>query len=232
MVSLFALLFQTIWFIGSIGKTGSFPKPLSKEEETVCIRQMEAGDEAAREKLILHNLRLAAHIAKKYENSGFDREDLISCGTIGLIKAVSTFRESKGSLSSYASRCIENEILMCLRSERKLVQTVSMEEPIGSDKEGNELSLADLVAGDEDTIFDRLQAKLDAERVEKAMNKVLTKRERTVLILRYGLHGGVPMPQRRVANALNISRSYVSRIEKKAMEKMKIALRDSRETDL
>ena len=136
MFSLFWLFMQSIAFVGAIGSNGSFPQPLSAEEEQKWVRRLIAGDEEAREKLIVHNLRLAAHIAKKYQKTERDREDLISIGTIGLIKAVSTFSESKGTLSAYAARCIENEILMSLRRERKLVETVSIEEPVGADKEG------------------------------------------------------------------------------------------------
>ena len=224
MFSFLWLLFQSIAFIGAIGSNGSFPQPLSAEEEAKAIRLLMQGDAHARELLIVHNLRLVAHIAKKYQKSARDREDLISIGTIGLIKAVSTFSESKGTLSAYAARCIENEILMSLRRERKLVETVSIEEPVGADKEGNELRLADLVCTEEDTIFEQVQGRLDAAIITETMRKVLTKRERVVLTLRFGLSGDAPMPQREVANVLDISRSYVSRIEKKAVEKMRAAL--------
>ena len=223
MFSFLWLLLQSIAFIGAIGTNGSFPKPLSAEEEKQWVQRLIAGDEEAREKLIVHNLRLCAHIAKKYQKAERDREDLISIGTIGLIKAVSTFSESKGTLSAYAARCIENEILMSLRRERKLVETVSLEEPVGTDKEGNEMKLADLVCTEADTIFDQVQGRLDAAIITETMRRVLTKRERVVLTLRFGLSGDVPMPQREVANALDISRSYVSRIEKKAIEKMRAA---------
>ncbi len=225
MLSCFALLFNSICFFGAIGDMNAFPKPFEKEEEAYWLKRLKEGDEEAREQLIVHNLRLVAHIAKKYEHNGAERDDLISCGTIGLIKAVSTFSEAKGSLSGYASRCIENEILMGFRRDRKLVQTVSIEEAVGQDKEGNELQLADLICTDEDSIFEQVQRRLDAERVHHVMRKVLTKREQTVLSLRFGLGGGIPMAQREVAGILGISRSYVSRIETKAMEKLKKALR-------
>ncbi len=224
MFSFLWLLLQSIAFVGAIGSNGSFPKPLSPEEEQKWVRRLIAGDEEAREKLIVHNLRLCAHIAKKYQKAERDREDLISIGTIGLIKAVSTFSESKGTLSAYAARCIENEILMSMRRERKLVETVSIEEPVGADKEGNELKLADLVCTEADTIFEQVQSRLDAAIITDTMRKVLTKREQVVLTLRFGLSGDAPMPQREVANVLDISRSYVSRIEKKAVEKMRAAL--------
>ena len=222
MFSLLWVLFQAIVFCGAIGS--SFPKPLTREEERMWLDRLMQGDEQARETLILHNLRLVAHIAKKYQKSGAEREDLISIGTIGLIKAVSTFSESKGALSAYAARCIENEILMSLRRERKLVETVSIEEPVGADKEGNELKLSDLVCTEADSIFEQVQGRLDAARITETMQRVLTKRERVVLSLRFGLNDARPLPQREVANVLNISRSYVSRIEKKAIGKMRAAL--------
>lgn len=224
MFSVLAMVLQAVCLIGAIGKTTAFPKPLEKEEEERLITRWMDGDEEAKEKLILHNLRLVAHIAKKYERNQMDREDVISCGTIGLIKAVTTFERSKGSLSNYASRCIENEIRMALRIDRKLVQTVSLSEPIGSDKEGNELSLADLVCTEDDSMIEEVQTKLEAERVERVMRHVLSKREQTVLRLRFGMDGGEPMAQREVALLLGISRSYVSRIEKKAIGKMREAL--------
>jgi RNA polymerase sporulation-specific sigma factor len=229
MFSFLWLLFQSIALIGAIGTNGSFPKPLSAEEEKEWVRRLIAGDEEARETLIVHNLRLCAHIAKKYQKAERDREDLISIGTIGLIKAVSTFSESKGTLSAYAARCIENEILMSLRRDRKLVETVSIEEPVGADKEGNELRLADLVCTEADTIFEQVQSRLDAAILTETMRKVLTKRERVVLTLRFGLSGDAPMAQREVANLLDISRSYVSRIEKRAVEKMREALAGAKE---
>ena len=224
MFSVLWCLLKSIALIGAI-RSNSYPQPLSKEEERMWLDRLLAGSDEARETLILHNLRLVAHIAKKYQKAERDREDLISIGTIGLIKAVSTFSESKGALSAYAARCIENEILMSLRRERKLVETVSIEEPVGSDKEGNELRLSDLVCTEEDSIFEQVQERLDAQRVTELMQRVLTKRERTVLTLRFGLNGQRALAQREVANLLNISRSYVSRIETKAMEKLRAALR-------
>ncbi len=224
MFSVLWCLLESIALIGAI-RSNSYPQPLSKEEERMWLDRLLAGSDEARETLILHNLRLVAHIAKKYQKAERDREDLISIGTIGLIKAVSTFSESKGALSAYAARCIENEILMSLRRERKLVETVSIEEPVGSDKEGNELRLSDLVCTEEDSIFEQVQERLDAQRVTELMQRVLTKRERTVLTLRFGLNRQRALAQREVANLLNISRSYVSRIETKAMEKLRAALR-------
>lgn len=227
MLSFLALFLHSICFFGAIGEISAFPKPFDKEEEAYWIRRLSEGDDEAREQLIVHNLRLVAHIAKKYEKNGADRDDLISCGSIGLIKAVSTFSEAKGSLSGYASRCIENEILMSFRRDRKLVPTVSMEEAVGTDKEGNELSIADIAGSEEDSIFEQVQRRLNADLVHRVMRRVLSKREQAVLSLRYGLNGGVPMAQREAASLLGISRSYVSRIESKAMEKMRKALKTS-----
>lgn len=228
MFSVLWILLQTFACIGAIGSTGSFPKPLSEEEEAEAIRRLMEGDAQAREMLIVHNLRLVAHIAKKYQKSA-EREDLISIGTIGLIKAVSTFSESKGALSAYAARCIENEILMSFRRERKLVETVSIEEPVGTDKEGNALKLADVLITCEEPIFETVQGRLDAERLNAMMRRALNSRERTVLTLRFGLNGRTPLRQREVANVLNISRSYISRIETRALEKLRLAFEQAGE---
>ncbi|MDO4564605.1 MAG: RNA polymerase sporulation sigma factor SigK [Clostridia bacterium] len=225
MFSFLSMLLDVFFFVGYVGQTHSFPNPLSKEEEQRYILQLQAGDQEAREKLIVHNLRLVAHIAKKYAKTGRDTDDIISIGAIGLIKAVSTFSPEKGTLSGYASKCIENEILMSLRTERKQVMEVSLHEPIGTDHDGNELSLADLMGADAETVFDQVQARIDADILKKVMEKTLTPREATILNYRFGLLGGYCMPQREVAELLDISRSYVSRIEKKAMQKMLAALK-------
>lgn len=175
----------------------------------------------AREKLIVHNLRLCAHIARKYAKSGREQDDLVSIGTIGLIKAVNTFSPEKGALSGYAARCIENEIRMSLRAEKKLVNECSLEEPLGTDREGNELTVLDLMGSDEEAVFEAVGRNLERETLLKAMERCLKKREKLVIALRYGLGGHPPMAQREVAALLGISRSYISRIEKKAMEKLK-----------
>lgn len=224
MLTILTMLLQSVCFFGAIGDTASFPKPFDKGEEAYWIERLKAGDERAREELIVHNLRLAAHIARKFEKNPCDRDDLISLGTIGLIKAISTYAEGKGTLSAYASRCIENEILMSYRRDRKLVQTVSLEDAVGQDKEGNDLPLAELLASEDDPIFDQVLRRLDADRVYDAMRKHLTKRERAVLSLRFGLGGGTAMPQREAAKLLGISRSYVSRIESKALQRLRAAL--------
>lgn len=223
-------MFSVLWLflhvfacIGAIGSTGSFPKPLGEAEERETIERLMRGDERARETLIVHNLRLVAHIAKKYQKSG-DREDLISIGTIGLIKAVSTFSKSKGALSAYAARCIENEILMSFRRDKKLVETVSLEEPCGTDSDGNALRLGDTLKSEEESIFETVQGRLDARRLRAIMAQALSARERTVLTLRFGLNDGAPLRQREAAELLGISRSYVSRIETRALKKLKRAL--------
>lgn len=228
-------MFAFIWkllgrffFAGYVGNQNAFPKPLSPAEEEACIRLYVEGTEtereAAREKLILHNLRLCAHIAKKYARTGREQDDLVSIGTIGLIKAVNTFSPQKGALSGYASRCIENEIRMSLRLEKKLVSECSLEEPLGRDREGNELTVLDLVGSDEEAVFEAVGRRMEKETLARLMEAHLKKREKLVLTLRYGLGGRAPMAQREVASLLGISRSYISRIEKKAMEKLRRAL--------
>jgi RNA polymerase sporulation-specific sigma factor len=207
------LIFLVLHVTGS----GSFPKPLSAKEEQECLERMKHGDSSAKAQLIEHNLRLVAHIIKKYYASSNEQDDLISIGTIGLIKAVNTFDSSKGiRLSSYAARCIENEILMYFRSVRKSSQDISINEPIDTDKDGNALTLMDIMST-EDNILDNLDCKIKSEQLKTFMDEVLTPRERTIIQLRYGLDGRKPLTQREVAQKLGISRSYVSRIEKKAL---------------
>ena len=189
----------------------SFPKPLLPEEEQRLIDAMADGSEEAACKLIEHNLRLVAHIAKKYAHSGADMDDLVSIGSIGLIKAVRTFRPEAGRLATYASRCIENEILMHLRANRKNRIVVLMGDSIGTDKDGNELSLADLLGTDPNMVSDEVEVAIESRRALKLMTEVLDPRETAVLQMRYGLTDGEPRPQHEVAKALGISRSYVSR---------------------
>ena len=222
---LLELLQELFLLAGDVGGSGSFPPPLPAAEEARLVRQMQSGSEEAREKLITHNLRLVAHIAKKYVRCGRDADDVISIGTIGLIKAVSTFDAQKSTaLSSYASRCIENEILMSIRLERKQVAEVSISEPIGLDSDGNNISIAEVLGTEPDMIFDAVRQRLDTERIFRTMQWALTERESTVVRLRYGLFGMQRLSQREIANLLGISRSYVSRIEKKALEKLNTAL--------
>lgn len=206
-----------IFFVLHVTGSGSFPRPLTAREEQECLERMHQGDEASKSRLIEHNLRLVAHIIKKYYSNSADQDDLISIGTIGLIKAVNTFDSTKGiRLSSYAARCIENEVLMYFRSSRKSSQDVSINEPIDTDKDGNALTLMDIMAADDD-ILENLDCKIKSEQLRKYIDEVLSPREQTIVKLRYGLGGNEPLTQREVAQKLGISRSYVSRIEKKAL---------------
>ena len=196
---------------------GSFPRPLSPKEERECLDKIKEGDMVARNKLIEHNLRLVAHIIKKYYSGVRDQEDLISIGTIGLIKAVSTFDFNKGTrFATYASKCIENEILMYFRNQKKTSQEVYISDPIDTDKEGNSLTLMDIVSDDDD-IIDDIDLKVKSEKLYSFTSTILDEREKQIIILRYGLYGKKPLTQREVAKKLGISRSYVSRIEKKAI---------------
>ena len=224
-MQLFDLLCELFFFAAYVKSGSSFPEPLSPAEEQRHLAALAAGSEEAREALIAHNLRLVAHIAKKYARAGRDIDDLISIGTIGLIKAVSTFDANKGSaLSAYASRCVENEILMSLRAERRQVSEVSLSDAVGLDNDGNDVTLLDILGSDPDTVIDEVQAHLDTERIRMTMQRVLTEREYVVIRLRFGLFGAYRMAQREVASLLGISRSYVSRIEKKALSKLSCAL--------
>ena len=217
----FAGAINLVVFILHVTGVGSFPQPLSAKEEKNCFTLMKNGDVLARNKLIEHNLRLVAHIVKKYYMSTSDQDDLVSIGTIGLIKAVDTFDADKGiRLSSYAERCIENEILMFFRNCKKSAQDVSMNEPIDTDKDGNALILMDVMAT-EDLIVDELDTKIKSEQLYRYIDEVLSERERIIINLRYGLGGKIPLTQREVAKKLNISRSYVSRIEKKSLLTLK-----------
>ena len=203
---------------------GSFPRPLGEQEERRCLERAAQGDIDARNTLIEHNLRLVAHILKKYYAAGSDQEDLISIGTIGLIKAINSYRLDKNiRLATYASRCIENEILMYFRAGRKRAQDVSLSELIETGTDGTALELEAVVAGEEDLLED-LCAREDARKLRAAVEACLTDQEKQVIVLRYGLYGNVPRRQREVAERLGISRSYVSRIEKKALERLRQAL--------
>ena len=204
----------------------SFPGPLSPEEEQACIEQMGRGEPQAKEKLIVHNLRLVAHIAKKYASSRTDGDDLVSIGTIGLMKAVNTFRPESGKLTSYASRCIENEILMHLRSEKKRRTTVSLNDPIGADADGNEVRLMDLLDAGDEGVDEKVERRVEARRALEALEGRLEPREKQVILLRYALADGVQRPQHEVGKILGISRSYVSRIEKQALEKIRRAMEE------
>ena len=200
---------------------GSFPKALSSKAEAELLQQMADGDDLARKKLIEHNLRLVAHVAKKYFGSGADQDDLVSIGTVGLIKAVSSFKPDKGiRLATYAARCIDNEILMYFRAAKKTAQDVYISDPIDTDKDGNTLTLIDVITDNSDIVED-LDLKLKLKKLQEYLKDTLTPRELTIIRLRYGLDGKSELPQREVAKKLKISRSYVSRIEKKALEKLR-----------
>ena len=220
-----SLLFGKIFFFtGAIQGKGSFPKPLSPEEEKKYLDLARAGDREAKNILIKHNLRLVAHIVKKYSGAA-ETEDLMSVGSIGLIKAINTYREGKGTqLATYTARCIENEILMLIRAGKKHKNNVSLTDPVGTDKDGNELTLIDLLAEKEDSVFAQVEKSVQREKFVKLLAALLSKREYTIISMRYGLEDGCPRPQREVARALGISRSYISRIEKRAIEKARANL--------
>lgn len=211
----------------------SFPKPLSAKEEKNYIQAYESGDSDAKNILIEHNLRLVAHIAKKYSGSSIPSDDLISIGTIGLIKAVNTYNSSKAArLATYAARCIENEILMSLRAGKKNRTEVSLSDPIGTDKDGNEINLNDILGTEPDAILNDISLKIQIHKMSDAINSCLSKREKQIILSRYGILGHQPRTQREIAADLNISRSYVSRIEKKAMSKLRAALKHEMTADI
>ncbi len=213
-------LFKELIFFVSYVKNNAFPQPLSASDERKYLKKMAHGDDVARNILIEHNLRLVAHIVKKFENTGEDVEDLISIGTIGLIKAIESYSEGKGTkLATYAARCIENEILMHLRALKKTKKDVSLHDPIGQDKEGNEISLIDVLKSDAEDVFDTIQLSMELEKVKEYID-VLDEREKEVIIGRFGLDLQKEKTQREIAKELGISRSYVSRIEKRALMKM------------
>ena len=214
--------------ISHVAGRSSFPTPLTPDEERATIEAMLAGDKAAFQRLIERNLRLVAHIAKKFTNSGVEQDDLVSIGSIGLIKAVASFRPEAGKLTSYASRCIENEILMALRSNKKNKGNLSLSDPIGSDREGNEVMLLDILGTNASIVPDQAEVNIESARAIALLGKVLTTRERRVVMLRQGLVDGVQHPQHEVAQMLGISRSYVSRIEKKALDKLRDKLESHR----
>ena len=200
----------------------SFPKPLTEKEEKYYMDRYEKGDEEAKKILIERNLRLVAHVAKKYTSSPQTMDDYISIGTIGLIKAINTYKRGRSTkLATYAAKCIENEILMSIRSSKKCMSEVSFNLPIGSDKDGNEINLNDILGTDPDAVIDDISLKIQTQHMIQAMNSALDERERAILVYRYGIGRAAPRTQREVASILGISRSYVSRIEKKALEKLR-----------
>lgn len=215
-----------IFFALHIGNPNLFPKPLSKAAEAEAVKKAAAGDTQARNLLIEHNLRLVVHIIKKYDSKYSDQDDLISIGTIGLIKGINSFNPDKGvRLATYAARCIENEILMHFRGEKKTAQDVSMNDPIDSDSDGNPLTYSDVICT-EDTIVDDLNEKFNIVKVRRLVKEMKNERNKTIIILRYGLGGREPMTQQEVADILGISRSYVSRIETRVLSDMKKEFED------
>lgn len=218
---LFEVIKNIFFLFGYVSNVNSFPQPLSPEEEKHYINLLKEGNEEARNILIERNLRLVAHIVKKYNATVGDSDDLISIGTIGLIKAIATFNHDKGTrLATYAARCIENEILMQIRSSKKIQSEVSLQDPIGVDREGNEIALIDVIGNEAESVVEEVELKMQVKRLYNKMKLVLKNREKVVLELRYGLLNGTSKTQREIAKMLGISRSYVSRIEKKAIKKL------------
>lgn len=220
LLTLLALLFKDLSLFVSYIKNNAFPQPLSEKEEKIQIALLAKGDEHARNKLIEHNLRLVAHVVKKFENTGENNEDLISIGTIGLIKGIESYQPNKGTkLATYSARCIENEILMHLRSLKKVRKDVSLNDPIGTDKEGNEIALIDILGTGQDEIENEVQLNIEKSKIYSFLH-ILDNREKEVVISRFGLLDDKEKTQREIAKELGISRSYVSRIEKRALMKL------------
>lgn len=219
------LIGKLTFFTGSVIGSTSYPKPLSNTEERECLELMKKGDKEARDKLINHNMRLVAHVVKKYSGAA-ETDDLISVGSIGLIKAINTYEIEKGTgLATYTARCIENEILMLLRANKKFKNDVHLSDKIGMDKDGNELTLMELLCEKDDTVFLKVDRAIERKKFLEFIKENLTEREYTILCLRYGLKGGRVYAQREVAKFLKISRSYISRIEKKGIEKLKAVVK-------
>ncbi|SFS88254.1 RNA polymerase sporulation sigma factor SigK [Paenibacillus sp. BC26] len=216
-----ALFIKQLSLLVSYVKNNAFPQPLQEEEEAKHIQLMTNGDQKSRNLLIEHNLRLVAHVVKKFDNSKEDTEDLISIGTIGLIKAIESYSPDKGTkLATFAARCIENEILMHFRSKKKSSKDISLNDPIGTDKEGNEISLIDILGTEQDEVLEKVQLSIEKSKIYRNLD-ILDAREREVVVARFGLEtGGEERTQREIAKELGISRSYVSRIEKRALMKL------------
>ena len=215
-------LCSNIFLTGYISGNNTFPQPVDEKEEEKYVQLLKTGDKKAKSILIERNLRLVAHIVKKYQIPNKDIDELISIGTVGLIKAIDSFDVTKGTrLATYASRCIENEILMLFRNNKKQKSETFLQDPIGVDKEGNEISLIDVLSSEKDSVIDKVEMKLQIKALYNKMNSALTEREGEILKMRYGLKDGKCKTQREIAGMLGISRSYVSRIEKKALKKLK-----------
>jgi RNA polymerase sporulation-specific sigma factor len=224
LATLFSFLTKIMHLILGIGTPQSFPPPLPAEEEQACFLLAEKGDAKARQRLILHNLRLVSHIVRKYYAGAQDPEDLVSIGTVGLVKAVDTFNIHNGArFATYAAKCIQNEILMYFRSRRKLASEISIHETIDMDRDGNPLTYMDVICSEED-VAEEIDRKIASERMLRLLDTCLLPRERQILIMRYGIGGIPPQTQREIAASLNISRSYVSRLEKSALEKLRDAM--------
>ena len=219
--SFFSFFKTAVFLVGYISNSNLFPEPLSSEDEAYYLEKYQQGDEDSRNVLIEHNLRLVAHVCKKYNIPNMDNDDLISIGTIGLIKGINSFKQEKGvRLATYVSRCIDNEILLYLRSVKKTGAEVFLNEPIGKDKDDNEISLIDVLENDEKSIEDEIDLKLKIKMLYKKMKEVLKPREKNILEMRFGLDGSKPKTQNEIADMMGISRSYVSRIETKAIGKL------------
>ncbi|WP_138203224.1 RNA polymerase sporulation sigma factor SigK [Haloimpatiens lingqiaonensis] len=214
-------MLSSVTFLIAYVTNNTFPKPLSQKEEKYYLEKLKEGDALAKNILVERNLRLVAHIVKKYSYPNKEVDDLISIGTIGLIKAIDSFDSSKGTrLATYAARCIENEILMLIRNNKKTKSEVYLQDPIGVDKEGNEISLMDVLSSDEDSIVEIVQSKIQIKKLYSKIEEVLQGREKFIIKMRYGLEDGKPKTQREIARQLGISRSYVSRLEKRALRKL------------
>lgn len=227
LAGFFGFIQNAIVVFGYIQGGNLFPEPLSPEEEKICIENMSNGDEEARNILIERNLRLVAHVSKKYSTTNIDQDDLISIGTIGLIKAINSFDYTKNiKLATYAARCIDNEILMFIRSNKKTKSEIFLNEAIGKDKDDNEISLIDVIGKDEMCVDDEIDLKLRIKELYNKMKEILKGREKTILELRFGLGGTKPKTQHEIAEMLGISRSYVSRIETKAIGKLSEVIKE------
>ncbi len=228
LISFLSSFFTNFFLAGYITDKASFPPPLTQKEEEEYLALSKQGDKSARDTLIERNLRLVAHIVKKYsQNTSFEAEDLISIGTIGLIKAIDSFdNKKKIRLATYAARCIHNEILMLIRANKHKPQEISLQNPIGTDSEGNTISLLNIIGSDDEDIAEQIDLSQRSKKLYNAMEICLTPREKTILTYRFGLAGEDRLAQREIAKKLNISRSYVSRIEKKATDKLKSFLKD------
>ncbi len=227
MFEQFLLFLKRLFFATGYFSSGSYPKPLPAEEEAECLAHMQLGSRKAREKLICHNMRLVAHIAKKYAKNN-DLEDMISIGSIGLIKGVETFSAEKGAnLATYLARCIENEILMNIRANKRYQNTIYLQNTIGVDNDGNEFTLMDVLAAGEDSVFKQAETSILRTSLLKLVHTRLTEREQKIILMRYGIEeGATPLTQLQTARKLGISRSYVSRIETRALEKLREAMQE------